>query len=522
MRSPPLWQSKTRCIVHANRADSQCSCCLRELPFQVNECRLELLRSSSRRVRFSAADLPRRKGIEAVSTSTIQVEARPSWKEEVNRRLAEHQGRKGGSPSQAQPQSSASSNASRRAQAAAARVAARYAQAPSYSEVLAAEARAALRAAEAASQAALEAHAAVQSVLAGIEAAAGIEPPPMLELVEASVPLQLGEPAAGKDELELEPLFTAAAAEVAAAAEAAAEPVLSMGPVEPLSIRWERELPARSAIEPAELHEIRGNDPFQEQWWKLAGNELLAASGEAIEAVEPAQPIQGNVIEFPRELVATRKARPRLVESAAAEDEAGVQLSIFGIDPGALPAEPMIEAAAVAAPAEAWTAPRWSGIELDAQPLDERDALQVESGRAQQAMELEPATAGWRLLAICMDAALILSAVFGAGIVALHKSAMLPRLHTAEIAAACAVVLLAGVYQVLFFLLGQATPGMRYAHLELSTLEGNLPTRGQRSARLLAMLLSVLPGGLGLAWAIFDENNLAWHDRLSGTYLRRG
>ena len=35
------------------------------------------------------------------------------------------------------------------------------------------------------------------------------------------------------------------------------------------------------------------------------------------------------------------------------------------------------------------------------------------------------------------------------------------------------------------------------------------------------MLLSVLPAGLGLAWALFDENHLCWHDRLSQTYLRK-
>jgi hypothetical protein len=32
--------------------------------------------------------------------------------------------------------------------------------------------------------------------------------------------------------------------------------------------------------------------------------------------------------------------------------------------------------------------------------------------------------------------------------------------------------------------------------------------------------LSVLPLGLGLAWSVFDEDRLTWHDRLSGTYLR--
>jgi hypothetical protein len=36
-----------------------------------------------------------------------------------------------------------------------------------------------------------------------------------------------------------------------------------------------------------------------------------------------------------------------------------------------------------------------------------------------------------------------------------------------------------------------------------------------------ALLLSVLPLGLGVAWALFDDDHLCWHDRLSKTYLRK-
>jgi uncharacterized RDD family membrane protein YckC len=39
--------------------------------------------------------------------------------------------------------------------------------------------------------------------------------------------------------------------------------------------------------------------------------------------------------------------------------------------------------------------------------------------------------------------------------------------------------------------------------------------------RLWALGLSLLPVGLGAAWAIFDEEHLTWHDRLSGTYARK-
>ena len=441
-----------------------------------------------------------------MSTSAIEIDPRPSWKEEVNRRVAEHKGRKV-SPSVLRSRAAEAPGASRRAQEAAARVAARYAHAPSFSEVLAAEAASALRAAEAATQAAQQAQAAVQSVLAGIEAAAGNEPAAQPRLVEAAA--MVGEESAWR-------------AEAAASEADTAEPALSAAAVEPVSIRWDRELPARP-VEAAAMRETRGSDCFQEQWWKLANEEFLAAGAAAAvepEEVEPAQAIPGNIIEFPRELVATRKARPRLADISAAEAEAGVQLSIFEIDPGVLPAEPAAESIAAAAAGESWGAPRWMGIELDAQPLE--DELPAAAEPLQQAAELEPATAGWRLLAIGMDAALILSAVFGAGLMAVQKAPALPGPRTAEIMAAAAAALFAGVYQAVFFTMGRSTPGMRYAHLQLCTFEGNLPTRGQRMGRLLAMLLSVLPAGLGLAWAIFDENHLSWHDRLSGSYLRRG
>jgi hypothetical protein len=62
---------------------------------------------------------------------------------------------------------------------------------------------------------------------------------------------------------------------------------------------------------------------------------------------------------------------------------------------------------------------------------------------------------------------------------------------------------------------------MRYARISLCTFDDQNPTRGQLHGRLVAMILSLLPLGLGLAWAIFDEDHLSWHDRLSKTYQRK-
>jgi hypothetical protein len=47
-----------------------------------------------------------------------------------------------------------------------------------------------------------------------------------------------------------------------------------------------------------------------------------------------------------------------------------------------------------------------------------------------------------------------------------------------------------------------------------------MPTRDQINGRLKAMLISVLPVGLGMLWSIFDEDQMSWHDRLSKTYVR--
>jgi hypothetical protein len=115
-----------------------------------------------------------------LSTSANTASLFPTWKQEVNRRVAAHMRSKtppaGGTraPSESRPVTTS------RAAQAAARVAKRFAYAPSYNEVLTDEARTAVRAAKAASRAAQEAQAAVQYVPEGFEAASidasGTEP----------------------------------------------------------------------------------------------------------------------------------------------------------------------------------------------------------------------------------------------------------------------------------------------------------------------------------------------------------
>jgi uncharacterized RDD family membrane protein YckC len=433
-----------------------------------------------------------------LSTSASQAELAPAWKEEVNRRLAAHQNRKG--PVLAQPVKPVQHGANSLAAQAAARVAARYAKAPSYSDMLAEEARAAVRAAEAASRAALHAQAAAESVLAGLEAASDAESESLWEPEGFRSPAPESA-SAQRWEPDAESAQSAAPSSSPASA------------AQSFDIRWEPDLPVRPSAPPA-ARASRGTErstAFADDWWN-APSPTEDAIG--FQTVEPAQPIHANLIEFPREIVAPRKVRPRLAEGPlATPGEPDGQLSIFEVDPETISTQPVVVEAVAVAPA-----PEWSDIELDAQPLQET-APQVLTAPAAASRQQAPMTQ--RLLAAVVDGSLIAGAFLLAVVGAASYGMDLPGIKEMEIAAAAALLITGVLYQVLFFTLGEATPGMKYARLSLCTFDNQRPTRAQRCGRLGALLLSLLPLGLGVAWPLFDENHLSWHDRISRTYLRK-
>jgi uncharacterized RDD family membrane protein YckC len=73
-------------------------------------------------------------------------------------------------------------------------------------------------------------------------------------------------------------------------------------------------------------------------------------------------------------------------------------------------------------------------------------------------------------------------------------------------------------YRMLWCLADGDTPGMRFAGLRLVDFDGRSPDREQRGLRQVAGLLSLLSAGLGLVWALVDEENLTWHDHISKTF----
>jgi uncharacterized RDD family membrane protein YckC len=445
-----------------------------------------------------------------LSTSAVLADLSPSWKEEVNRRLAAHLSRKGSSAAETKTRQDSVPGMHSRAAEAAARVAARYAKAPSYSEMLANEARAAVRAAEAASKAALEAQAAAESILAGLEA--------------GNVPESHWEPEPSR----FAPPERVAEEHHEAAVEIDTPPTVTniAQPAENQSfaIRWDADLPARAPA-PEALRETRGPGVFEssaEEWWQSAAERQESpAQSEAIEVVEPARPIRANLIEFPRELVATRKIRPRLADgpNARAGNAVG-QLNIFEVDPATISTEPAVSAPAAEA-APAWPGADWSSIRLDEaiaeEHLEELEAQEESS----PAIALEPAPINLRLMAAVVDGAFIVAAFSALAIAAMSKASYLPSLRQAEIVSAAVLALLTALYQFFFISVASSTPGMMWARIAMFTHGGEKPTFDQRCGRLGALVMSLLPVGLGAAWAIFDDEHLCWHDRLSGTYLRK-
>ena len=127
-----------------------------------------------------------------------------------------------------------------------------------------------------------------------------------------------------------------------------------------------------------------------------------------------------------------------------------------------------------------------------------------------------------RLMAAAADASLIAIALglflsifyLSGGRLVLTKSSLLVLVGIIG-----AVVFL---YRMLWCLGGGDTPGMRFAGLRLVDFDGRRPQREQRTIRLAASMLSIVSAGLGLVWALVDEESLTWHDHISKTFPTPG
>jgi uncharacterized RDD family membrane protein YckC len=221
------------------------------------------------------------------------------------------------------------------------------------------------------------------------------------------------------------------------------------------------------------------------------------------------EPLAVNLIEYPRELVAARKVRPRLAEGPLREtsQQGKDQLKIFEVTPESVSQTVRIGPA----PAD------WSPIRLD---NHRAEAHGGDGERLAARLPLQTASLEDRVMAGIFDLAVVVAAFSLFVLVFVACTAHPP---TGKPALLCSGLLLAGfglLYQYLFFKFSAGTPGMRYAKIALCTFDDDNPTRQAMCARVLFLLLSAAPLGMGFFWAWFDPDRLSWHDRLSRIYQR--
>jgi uncharacterized RDD family membrane protein YckC len=303
-------------------------------------------------------------------------------------------------------------------------------------------------------------------------------------------------------------------------------------------LNWRKEVASR-----VQQHRYRrGNvgDAAEAMELEFAADEALTVTdGPVIRALHRRNLAHDQVSIEPGERIAvTESARvirfPRLVASLRELEERET-----GLDPGAYP---RIELATT-------TLPRITDVVEQpsvepARPDELAQPPQIEPPRAPEQMELlpsfediqlEPAYASTqpdmeiiprpaclqeRLVAGLVDLGLVALAAVLFGYSFIRMSEDTPHSRLAWLFALCVGGILWILFQYLFLVHGNGTPGMLFARLELRTFEGRPVNANTRRIRAAASALSALSIGLGYAWAFVDEDRLGWHDRMTRTLLR--
>ena len=241
-------------------------------------------------------------------------------------------------------------------------------------------------------------------------------------------------------------------------------------------------------------------------------------SPEFADLVLETQSIPGNIIEFPRELVAPHRARPRLAEGPLLADEPPEpQLRIFEVGPEQISVAPESEVL--------HAAPEWQGMLLGAGHAAEARTNFSRQLEAQLQLDqlIYAAPVMRRVLAVTVDGLCVAAglAAFAAMFMKIAGPALrdMPRPALGGAVAGIFLFFLV-VYQMLFFTLNDATPGMRVARVAFCTFRENNPSRRAIRRRLISTALAACPLGLGLVWMVLDGDGLGWHDRMSRMYPR--
>ena len=302
-------------------------------------------------------------------------------------------------------------------------------------------------------------------------------------------------------------------------------------------LNWRKEVASR--VQQHRYRRGRPDDAVQSMELEFAADEALTVTDGPViralhrsnladdRAVQPAQrvavPEGARVIRFPRMLASLREleeAEMQPAPAASAEIESAPAISprivYVAEQPQAElpPPDELVQPAQI----ESTRAPE----QMELLPSFEDIQLEPAYTSTQQDIEIipRPAPLKERLVAGLIDVTLVaLGAVlFGYSFVRMSEDA--PHSRLAWLFALCVGGILWILFQYLFLVHGSGTPGMSFAQLELRTFEGRRVNANTRRIRAAASALSALSVGLGYAWALVDEDQLGWHDRMTRTLLR--
>lgn len=124
-----------------------------------------------------------------------------------------------------------------------------------------------------------------------------------------------------------------------------------------------------------------------------------------------------------------------------------------------------------------------------------------------------------RALAAALDASMVVIA-FGVFLLSFHLLGGEIVLDTTGFAVLAGAFAAVAFFYHLLWLVGQCdSPGRRWMHLRLTNFDGFPPDATQRAARFVGACLSLASLGIGVLWAVMDEESLTWHDHISKTFL---
>jgi uncharacterized RDD family membrane protein YckC len=148
------------------------------------------------------------------------------------------------------------------------------------------------------------------------------------------------------------------------------------------------------------------------------------------------------------------------------------------------------------------------------------DALERIVRRDQPDSETNQAGLATRLVAFAIDFGLLFAVYsLASGVIASVVSFAFGSSLSLVGAVVVGVIayLLGGAVLVLFWSLGGQTPGMRFLSIRLLQDGSRDVTLGRAIKRVFALVVALLPLGLGYFWILRNPSRHAWHDTMTGT-----